>query len=806
MQNLLLNLVSIFCVSTTDAKIASVPPQYLIITADVFYDAILPLAEWKTKKGVPAKVVKLSTISNPIHPYQTPDSIYNYIHSYFGQSDPPPEYLLLVGDAEFMPAYGYGGTTGAPCDHMYSLHTGNDHLSDILIARLPAQTVNDCITMVQKLLEYECNPPMSVPESYRKATSFSMGWWVTLQGNINKCLRDLGYAQIDSLGDATRDTMISNRINDGRSIFYYLGHAGPCGFNISGFDCADARALTNRKILCPVVLVSNACHTAYFKYDCLGEAFLRQENGAIGYWGAITRSDFGPAGDTCTIAFYYGLKQGIYNFQKLCNFGKSYMCKYFDPNTDGITQKTMYSLTTLGDPELPIWTDIPCTLFVTHTGFAPLGSSNFKVTVKNNTTPLENALVCVMKGSEVYVSGYTTAAGEIILAITPATMGNLTITVTAHNFLPYIGYALVGGSGVSYIKDSLSDPAPEGNNNGDLNPGEQVNLFVTVKNYSQEQVTNATAELIIHNPLITMITGTQGLGDIPANVEVTNSLPFKFKLSESALDGQVLSCSLKVTSGISGWYSEFEIPIVGVPSINVIPPQLSFFYHIGTKDKGTTIKDTILYDDNSASSSSQAFTSTKYYGVKFTPTANCSVKAGQIYLRKQYSDIVELRLYADSNGVPGRRIDKIDITVDNTPKWYYKTFTTPLVTDKDFWLVAFTNSIRCYGDPAGTGRSYQSSDSITWAPVSPSADLFIRAEVDYFTTNTDSGLIGVKNIGTGMLNVNSITLKQSSTWITDLQPLNMNVNIGDSDAICVKIDTTGISTDIAYWDTVLISS
>ncbi|MEO0084075.1 MAG: C25 family cysteine peptidase, partial [candidate division WOR-3 bacterium] len=43
--------------------------KYLIITHDNFYEAILPLAQWKHKKGVPTKVVKLSDLN------ATPESI-----------------------------------------------------------------------------------------------------------------------------------------------------------------------------------------------------------------------------------------------------------------------------------------------------------------------------------------------------------------------------------------------------------------------------------------------------------------------------------------------------------------------------------------------------------------------------------------------------------------------------------------------------------------------------------------------------------------------------------------------------------
>jgi hypothetical protein len=422
-------------------------PKYLIITADEFYHAILPLAKWKHRKGLPTKVEKLSTIGS------TPDDIYNYIGSYFGKTSPPPEYVLLVGDLDFMPAYPYGGDLGPPCDHKYTLHEGNDHLADILIARLPANTAEECSIMVDKLLEYEYSPPMSVPLSYKRALNLHGGSWAPLANNVNTRLRELGFIYIDSLSLGARDTTIVNRIDDGRGIVVYLGHGSVIGWNTTGFDRNDALSLTNRSILCPIVISPVACLNAQFKSSCLGEAFLNQVNGAVGFWGAITMSYFEEQGDTCAIGFFYGLKQGIYNFQKLCNWAKLYMCQYFDPNTDGLCKKVMYVLTTLGDPELPIWTDIPKPFVVTHDTILYSGiTTDFTITVKDTSNnPIDSAYVCCMCkfDSTIYETGYTSTNGDITFSVTPnIDFDTMFVTVTAWNYLPYKSFAIVKIFGV----------------------------------------------------------------------------------------------------------------------------------------------------------------------------------------------------------------------------------------------------------------------------------------------------------------------------------------------------------------------
>ncbi|KPK67992.1 hypothetical protein AMJ87_12550, partial [candidate division WOR_3 bacterium SM23_60] len=54
-------LLLFFCVTSFAQEIGA---RYLVITHDNFYNAVMPLAEWKHKKGLPTKVVKLSQIGS----------------------------------------------------------------------------------------------------------------------------------------------------------------------------------------------------------------------------------------------------------------------------------------------------------------------------------------------------------------------------------------------------------------------------------------------------------------------------------------------------------------------------------------------------------------------------------------------------------------------------------------------------------------------------------------------------------------------------------------------------------------------
>ena len=92
---------------------------------------------------------------------------------------------------------------------------------------------------------------------------------------------------------------------------------------------------------------------------------------------------------------------------------------YQDSPGDEYYQYIYTELTLLGDPELPIWTENPGSLTVSHPGQVPIGTSSFTVHVTSGSTPISQATVCLWKGSEVYMTGTTDSTGAITFEVTP---------------------------------------------------------------------------------------------------------------------------------------------------------------------------------------------------------------------------------------------------------------------------------------------------------------------------------------------------------------------------------------------------
>ncbi|MCK4251377.1 hypothetical protein KAX97_08005, partial [candidate division WOR-3 bacterium] len=119
--------------------------RYLIITHDNFYDAIQPLADWKHKKGMRTKVVKLSETGS------SASQIKDYIEDAYNNWQIPPEFLLLVGAPNYLPL---PQISNIYTDNYYT-NMDADIYNEILSGRLTVHNTTETQTVVNKILLYE---------------------------------------------------------------------------------------------------------------------------------------------------------------------------------------------------------------------------------------------------------------------------------------------------------------------------------------------------------------------------------------------------------------------------------------------------------------------------------------------------------------------------------------------------------------------------------------------------------------------------------------------------------------------------
>ncbi|MDA3838368.1 MAG: C25 family cysteine peptidase [Candidatus Delongbacteria bacterium] len=125
-------------------------PEYVIITSEEFKEEFQKLADWKTKKGVPAIVVEIDDIMGN-YTGDVKERIVAYLaeqYSKFGIF-----YVLLGGDTNTIPTNLFSAT-GRPYDEYYMDVTSDNGL-ELLVGRAPVEDINEAENFISKTINYE---------------------------------------------------------------------------------------------------------------------------------------------------------------------------------------------------------------------------------------------------------------------------------------------------------------------------------------------------------------------------------------------------------------------------------------------------------------------------------------------------------------------------------------------------------------------------------------------------------------------------------------------------------------------------
>ncbi|MGB4729594.1 MAG: T9SS type A sorting domain-containing protein, partial [Candidatus Hydrothermia bacterium] len=107
-----------------------------------------------------------------------------------------------------------------------------------------------------------------------------------------------------------------------------------------------------------------------------------------------------------------------------------------------------------------------------------------------------------------------------------------------------------------------------GNGNGRINPGEDLKLYVMLKNYGQHAATNVNATLTTTNSHITITDNSANYGTIDPYDSTYGSEWFEFTVDYAAVDQEVIPFEINITSNEDSWTSSFNY--------NVYAPMLSY--------------------------------------------------------------------------------------------------------------------------------------------------------------------------------------------------------------------------------------
>jgi hypothetical protein len=430
--------------------------DYVIITKNDWLSAFQTLADWKTQKGIPANIVTTEDIYANYSGSTNQEKIRAFIidaHSNWGTT-----LFLLGGDTDTIPykTVNYKNDN-IPTDTYYSDYD-DDWICEVNVGRASVTGTGtgtgEIGNFISKTLNYEKNPPTT---SFAKNISL-FGFDLDSITDGEDCKIDIDslyipanwtVTKIYDSHDGNHEDNVDIAVNSGQNLINHIDHSGQYYMGTGytnhdwGLDNSEVDDFSNGNK--QGTWYSIGCWAAAIDYDnCIAEHFVRDTDvGGVGFVGNTRYGWYWVGGDDlASLRYdrYFFRSFFIQNHYKLGDlFSDHKIDAYFSMTQDDLNKYIFSELILLGDPELPIWMENPSSFDVTHPAEVTIGSSSsFTVHVEDSIGGnVENAYVCLWKGDEVYLTNYTDSSGNIIFNISPETEGNMSVTVTKKDYIPY---------------------------------------------------------------------------------------------------------------------------------------------------------------------------------------------------------------------------------------------------------------------------------------------------------------------------------------------------------------------------------
>lgn len=599
--------------------------EYVIITNEILAADFQEISDWKTRKGVPAVVRTVEWIYSYYPGVDQAEKVRNFIIDAYQNWG--VQYVMLGGDSDIVPIrFAWFGPYWElashipngefiPADMYFACLDGNwnadgdatfgeadwDRENDGTFVHLTPPTIN--LDDVDRLPEvYIGRVPVEdylvegEPVELNQFKTKFFEYIKTSQGNENNVMlfsQDEGNVwswRMDVVGDQfpascsitklyqkapynNTSEDVLNSMNAASGTNYHIisgfGHGGPTNFNacVGSLNRTDMDELSNPDR--SMILYNNHCSTMGWEKNTVAEHYINAENGGIVYIG-YTRFGFiySPT-DYCQYFI-----QNLYNEDNIIgnsfNFIKE---KYFSNNYyDNLDRFEFFSLNISADPAMPVWTDSPDPqnpLLVSVPANVYTGEQTVQLSIDNLTSGTE-AIICLFKENEIYAVETVTGTGSTVVAditCTPDTPGDLSVTITAKNYLPVettLPVLMNPGTHLfvaEYVVDDDTEGSSNGNDNNTVDAGETVELSITLENQGQTTAANVTATIGTDpaHPSYDYITINQAqssFGTIASEQQGSTDPVFVFSVSTDAPDNLLGKFILDITDAASNTYQD----------------------------------------------------------------------------------------------------------------------------------------------------------------------------------------------------------------------------------------------------------
>jgi hypothetical protein len=517
-------------------------PRMLLVTPLEFASALEPFVEWKNRSGVPVETIIYSEVASDA------EELRSYLISRIEDTQPPPEFLLLIGDIDAIPAF--FGVGSSLTDHPYSTLIGNDFLPDISVGRISIDTPPELAEWITRLLNYERDG--IVPEQLN-ATSFSSTAALDPQHGIDvtALFGSSGYS-VTHLQQPQTGTLqaLENSLNQNPAWVFYIGHGHAHAWSSVGppFQMSDVPDIDSSS---SSIVVSVACATADLDFpgESISEEWFNQSlnGGLLAYFGATESTAFFYS-DTIGIAALRGVfSQEIERLGIAADYGRLMCAESFPQLPGGLTEETIQQFILLGDPSMRVFTQTPQIMTVTHANSLPVGSSTLPVTVSIGGQPVNGAEIC-LQGTDVYSVARTGLSGSAELTFILDHPEALQLTVTARNAVAYLRDVQIVPNNAPYvIVDHIAVLDEAGDNDHRADRAESCSLQLTLRNIGSLPSTPGELTIFPSEETIQLAVTELSIPSIAASDTLTLTQTVGATVAGDAEDGAAVMLDIEIS-------------------------------------------------------------------------------------------------------------------------------------------------------------------------------------------------------------------------------------------------------------------
>jgi hypothetical protein len=568
------------------------PVKMIILTDPSFKKLLAPFIKWKTQKGFRIKLLYKGTGLAGNDYIQLKDSIAR-IYNSATLKDPPPEYLLIIGDTKRIPYYGTGGN-GNVTDMYYGEFDGNgDYIPEMYIGRLPVADTTELKTTLNKIIQYEKFQFADTNKFYSRAVvsaGYDAGYADYMNGQIK-------YATTNYLTPAnkiqefhfnypqsyTSKDSIIELINKGISFINYTGHGEALGWLHVNIKSPDIPSFVNKNMY-PFV-ISNACATAQFN---LSTSFgprmvLAADKGAIGFIGCSNDSywdeDYywavGPGTITANPT-YDGTGLGAYD-RMFHTHGESPSDWYFtmgqinyagnlSVSASNSPRKKYYweTYNLIGDPSVIPIIGKPANFSVSLPDTLPNGIKSLSL----NVDPF--AYVAVSHFDTLWDASYASNSGSVSLDMPGLSNDSCLVVITGQNKVPLmkkIYFSNITKEFINLTANGINDS--QGNSNGIADFSESFFLKLTLSNLGLSDAHNLYAKISSSSGLITITKDSVSIGTLPARSDIVVLNNLAITVSQNIPDLSVVTLNLLLKDMVSEKHYSIDVTLHS-PELQII--------------------------------------------------------------------------------------------------------------------------------------------------------------------------------------------------------------------------------------------